>query len=93
MSSFEIPVERTRPEGWNLTAHACRHCGGRVLQQGIFFMCATCETRCTHLPSGVCGCGMLPGARPKGSPEGPFTCVANPSKGPSSPAAIVVRYG
>ncbi len=92
MSGFEIPVERTPAAGWSLTAHACRHCGGRVLNQGIHFMCATCETRCTYLPSGVCGCGMLPGAAPNGQ-AGPFTCVANPAPGPSSPARIVVRYG
>jgi hypothetical protein len=89
----EVAAERTSTTGWALTPHACRHCGGRVLQSGIHFMCATCESRCTHLPNGICGCGMLPGATPKGEQRGPFTCVANPSKGPSSPAAIVVRYG
>lgn len=80
-------------EGWSLTAHACRHCGGRVLRSGIYYLCATCESRCSHNPSGICGCGMLPGAKPKNSPQGPFVCTPNPARGPSSPAAIVIRYG
>lgn len=80
-------------EGWSLTAHACRHCGGRVLRSGVHFMCANCESRCSHQPSGVCGCGLFPGAKPKGSATGPFACIPNPARGPSSPAAIVIRYG
>lgn len=90
--SVEIPVSKG-PDGWTLTAHACRHCGGRVLQSGIHFMCATCESRCSRNPAGICGCGMFPCVRPKGSAAGLFACIVNPSRGPSSPAAIVVRYG
>ena len=89
----EIPVSTALADGWALTAHACRHCGGRVMQAGVHFMCATCESRCAHNPSGICGCGMFPSARAKGSANGLFTCIANPTRGPSSPAAIVVRYG
>jgi hypothetical protein len=89
---IEIPVSKGS-EGWNLTAHACRHCGGRVIQSGVHFICATCESQCAHNPRGICGCGMFPSARPKGRASGLFTCIANPTRGPSSPAAIVVRYG
>lgn len=82
----------SQPEaGWSLTAHACRFCGGRVLQSGIWFMCATCESRCTYSPVGICGCGMFPSARTKSSNV--FRCIANPTPGPSCPARIVVRYG
>lgn len=78
---------------WQFTPHACRHCGGRVMRSGILFMCATCEVRCEHRPDGICGCGILPGARPAGMAFGPFTCVPNPARGPSNPAAIGIRYG
>ena len=81
------------PAEWTLTAHACRHCGGRVMQSGLHFVCATCESRCTRVASGICGCGLFPGARPKGSERGLFTCIENPTRGPPSPAAIVVRFG
>ena len=79
--------------GWNLTAHGCRYCGSRVLQSAIHFMCASCECRCVHNPSGICGCGMFPSARPKGAASGVFMCIGNPARGPSSPAVIVVRFG
>ena len=91
--SVEIVAKKIGAEGWTLTTHACRFCGGRVLQSGIWFMCATCEARCTHAPIGICGCGIMPAARPKGAPQGPFTCAPNPNRGPSSPAVYVVRYG
>lgn len=80
-------------QGWSLTAHACRYCGGRILRSGIYFMCATCEARCSHASTGICGCGMTPDVRPKGSPQGPFVCTGNPTRGPSSPAAIVILHG
>lgn len=62
------------------------------MQSGDLFRCWTCEVECRGAPAGICGCGAMPGARPRGAKRGPLACVPNPARGPASPAAIVVRW-
>ena len=62
---------------YQLTDHACRHCGGRVLQAGDTFRCASCAAVTLGSPEGICGCGVLAswGTRPprKKEPKQPTT--------------------
>lgn len=48
----------TRLVGWSLTEHACRTCGGRILQKRLEYMCADCERTALHKVEALCGCGM-----------------------------------
>lgn len=41
-------------------------------------------------PSGICGCGILPGYR-TGMKR--FACGPNPDRGPASPSEIVILFG
>ena len=66
-----------------------------MLVAGDRYRCSVCEVECKGRPDGICGCGLLPGRRPMGKarPTSPFRCVANPARGPQSPAAIVISRG
>ena len=67
--------------------HACRHCGGRVLQSGQFFRCSVCASGSIGSPSDMCGCGILPTAR---LGRARMKCGPNPNKSAQSPAEIVI---
>lgn len=88
-----IPQELEHHAGgqaYSLAPHACRHCGGRVLQSGDMFRCGGCGAVAMGSPSGICGCGLL---RSRGSNHAGFRCVANPARSPQSPAEIVIEFG
>ena len=72
---------------FSLTDHACRHCGGRVLQSGDQFRCGTCAAVGMAAPASVCGCGAFPGVK-----GGGYRCEANPARSPASPAEIVIAW-
>lgn len=74
-------------EGWEPIDHACRFCGGRIMQRGSAFMCFSCGARTEAGPvSDICGCGLK---GPGGSR--PFRCTFNPAPSPSNPAIIVIE--
>lgn len=77
--------------GFQFTAHACRHCFGRVMQRGDCFVCAICGAEGKGSPASICGCGIERGG---GLSKGiGFRCVANPKPGPNNPAKIVIAFG
>lgn len=55
----------TAAPAWSMVDHACQHCGGRVLQRGEVYRCGTCGVESRGAPNGICGCGILPGLRPR----------------------------
>ena len=84
-------------ELWELTDHACRICGGRVLarvdKSGLrIARCADCgataedkdhRIRAIH---GVCACG----AKQRSGKDAGHRCVRNPHIRPEMPMAIVI---
>lgn len=73
-----------------LTAHACRHCAGRVLRAGDQFRCSGCGVVTMHTPNGICGCGLLPNFR---AGKARFQCGLNPAKGVNNPSEVVIMFG
>lgn len=72
------------------TEHCCRTCLGPVLHGGGAFICAICDAA-SEAVEGICGCGIrIIGSNSKHSP---FRCTANPTRGPASPAAVVITFG
>ncbi len=86
------PVDKAqRAESWQLTAHACRHCFGRVLTRRLSpkkseSICAVCESRVAGDASGLCWCGVHAGHHGT-----IFECIRNPSPNPANPGMIMVR--
>ncbi len=75
---------------WALTSHSCRHCLGRILQDGDEFLCSVCERTGRQSVDQICACGIRPR---NGRPElRAFQCVANPAPTETSPARVVVRF-
>lgn len=72
---------------YSLVNHACRHCGGRVLQAGEFYRCSVCAAGSIGSPKEMCGCGVLPNAKLGRSQ---MRCGINPNKSVQSPAEIVI---
>lgn len=73
---------------WKVTDHVCRHCLGRVLNDGCSYRCSNCgasEERLTDL----CCCG----ATLKNGKNAGLRCTRNHHKTPDCPAEIVVTYG
>ena len=71
------------------TAHCCRTCLGPVLQSNSGFVCAVCDAT-SEAPEGICGCGIRVAGR--GAKRAMFQCTANPARGPTSPAAVVITF-
>lgn len=72
--------------GWYPANHACRFCGGRIVERGIERRCFTCGAATgSGAVKDICGCGIMAG-------RGlfPFICAPNPAPGPENPAAIVI---
>lgn len=93
-------MAREETTAWTIVDHACRHCGGRVLQRGDVYRCGTCGVESRSAPNGICGCGILPGLRPRPTgaiaqkpAQGPYRCVRNPSPSVHNPAEIVIMFG
>lgn len=72
---------------FSLTDHACRHCGGRVLQAGDQFRCGTCSAVGMGSTKAICGCGAFPNVK-----GGGYRCEANPNRNPANPAEIVIAW-
>lgn len=87
------PTRASQEEAWAIEPHACRHCGGRILRRGNLFRCAGCGIEARDRVSAICGCGLYPAARRGRASSGPFRCGPNPSRGPQSPAEIVILCG
>ena len=75
--------------GYSLVDHACRHCGGRIVQGGDTFRCSTCGATTCGRPDEVCGCGILP----KLNSPTRFRCGPNPRKCEEFPSEIVILFG
>ena len=73
-----------------LTGHACRHCGGRVLQANDTFRCSGCGVIAIQAPDSICGCGILTGPR---AGAARFRCGPNPTKSEASPSEVVILFG
>jgi len=76
---------------WTFTAHACRLCLGRVVQQGQVFRCADCG-RTGNQPMAVCGCGLIPEGHKKPI-DGGYRCGPNPHVTAREPAEIIIFFG
>lgn len=72
---------------FSLTDHACKHCGGRILQAGDQFRCANCAVIGMGTVTTVCGCGAFPNVR-----GGGYRCGKNPAKTAENPAEIVIHW-
>lgn len=72
---------------FSLTSHACRYCGGRILQAGDQFRCASCGVVGMGNVAAVCGCGAFPSVK-----GGGYRCGENPAKSPENPAEIVIHW-
>jgi hypothetical protein len=76
---------------WELTAHACRFCFGRVLQRTkrgkvIEVLCAECHQTAPGEPSAICCCGADCGALGRA-----LECFSNPERSEANPQVIMVR--
>lgn len=72
--------------GWTPVEHACRFCGGRIMERNREYRCFNCGAGTVGgAVRDICGCGLSAG-------RGlfPFTCAPNPAPSPQSPAAIVI---
>lgn len=75
---------------WELTAHICAFCGGRVLQRGngrrLQFRCSECTEVGAVYVETLCCCGVR-------TSDGRrlLECVPNPDCRPGNAAEIVVR--
>ena len=70
--------------------HACRRCLGPILQSEGGYVCAVCDAAAEEV-EGICGCGIrIMGSTAK---RALFQCIANPARGPASPAAVVITFG
>lgn len=68
---------------WSVVDHACRFCGGRILEQDGLFSCPTCGANGTGRVTLLCGCGVIAGRRL-------FRCALNPSPSPVNPARVII---
>lgn len=83
--------ERLKRGGWEPINHACRHCGGRLLQkQGgdkeTIVRCIQCDATVTGKHEDLCCCGEEVtgyGAI--------WECFVNPDRSPTNPQVILVR--
>ena len=72
--------------GWMPADHACRFCGGRIMERGAEFHCFNCEAATlSGAVRDICGCGLSAGRGLY-----PFRCAPNPAQSPANPAAIVI---
>ena len=76
---------------WELTAHACRFCFGRVLQctkvgKEIEVLCAECHKTAPGGPRAICCCGADCGALGHA-----LECFRNPEPNEANPQVIMVR--
>jgi len=87
-------MTRTEPAKWSLVLHACRTCGGRILEAEGLYRCSTCGAQCLNRPDGICGCGAFPfRSKQPGAPlASPFRCGLNPNQGPQNPAEVVILF-
>jgi hypothetical protein len=71
--------------------HARRTCGSRVFRaaraEQTLWCCWTCGARSEEVVEKICGCGLQPAG---GAPAARFRCRPNPSRGPASPALIII---
>lgn len=70
---------------FTMTHHACRICTGRILTDGMTFICSICEataTECTDL----CGCNITD----ERGQRLPYRCELNPMPGPCQPSQILI---
>lgn len=100
LSLFGEPPERVGPQalrrprrarGWQLTAHACRHCFGRVLARSVAgeiaeVRCAECGRHADGPPRMLCACGADCGALGFA-----LECFRNPHVTDEVPHEVLVR--
>jgi hypothetical protein len=80
------------------SSHACRQCGGTLLERRCedpaaraTFECGTCSLTACGTPDAICGCGILPKpVRASGAPR--FRCAPNPDRNSASPALLVIAF-
>lgn len=80
-------MAEVHPFSYGLLNHACRICGGRLLQSSTEVRCAECGVTAPHSEGkktyrSLCFCGEKIGLR----------CKNNPNQTPESPQEVIVEY-
>lgn len=83
-------------EGWIMTDHACRHCGGRILRRRAeprpLVMCAGCEVQAVSDQRALCARGVAIAVGPARGRH-LYRCVRVEARSVHNPARVQIVFG